>query len=394
MEIADDLRRALLVRRQLTAAGDTLSTVRSLLALHATDPATVYLSVLARVPSATVADVRSALYDRSELVRMMAMRRTVFVVDRDDVPVVHAATSIAVAATMRTRLLKEVAGATTEPEVPDPAAWLRDVEEAVAAHLSTVEEATGAQLGQAIPQLRVAVLPQSDKSYDNRRLLTSSVLTYLGTKGRIVRSGAPGRWTSRQHTWASAERWWPDGLPEISPETARVDLARRWLLRFGPATADDLQWWTGWTKTATAAALRCLDTAAVELSCGTGLLLTESLDEVADLAPDSAADQVALLPALDPTPMGWRRRDWYLGDHREPLFDRFGNIGPTVWVRGRIVGGWAVRAGAVVVELLEKVAAADARRITAEAERLTDLLGGASITPAFPTPLEKILRQG
>lgn len=390
MDIADDLRRCLLEQRQLRAGDSTRSVVAAVLALHATDPASVYLSVLARVPSATVPEVRAALYDGRDLVRMMAMRRTVFVIDRDDVPMVHAAASLGVAATMRTRLLKEVATAPTEPAVPDPAAWLDDTEAAVADYLAGVDEATGAQLGEAIPQLRVAVLPQTEKTWDTKRLLTSSVLAYLGTKGRIVRAGAPARWTSRQHTWASAERWWPEGLPELDPAAARADLARRWLQRFGPATAEDLQWWTGWTKTATAAALRALDTVPVELSCGPGVLLEESLDEVRSAEP---ADAVALLPALDPTPMGWRHRDWYL-EHREPLFDRFGNVGPTVWLRGRIVGGWAVREGEVVVKLLEKVGAADTKRITAEAERLTTLLDGVAVTPTFPAPLEKELRKG
>ena len=53
---------------------------------------------------------------------------------------------------------------------------------------------------------------------------------------------------------------------------------------------------------------------------------------------------IALLPALDPTPMGWSGRDWYLpAEHRAALFDRTGNIGPSVWCDGRIVGGWAQR---------------------------------------------------
>ena len=40
------------------------------------------------------------------------------------------------------------------------------------------------------------------------------------------------------------------------------------------------------------------------------------------------AGSVALLPALDPTPMGYVERDWFLGPHAPALFDRSGNIGP------------------------------------------------------------------
>lgn len=400
VNIGDDLRRALLVQQQLADRTSTRDIVGSLVALHATDPATVYLSVLARHRSASIDDVRSdlyysELYDTGDLLRMMAMRRTVFVLDRDDVPMVHAAASLGVAATMRRALLKELATARTEPELADPQRWLDTATAAVTAHLGTVPAATGAQLGAAVEELRVAVLPATDKAWDRKQLVTSRVLTLLGTEGVIVRATPPAKWTSRQHQWASIERWWPGGIPEIDPKQARVDLARRWLERFGPATADDLQWWTGWTKTATAAALKALAPDEVELACGPGYALPETL---AQLPTDPAAvveDSIRLLPALDPTPMGWRHRDWYLGEHREALFDRFGNIGPTIWLRGRIVGGWAVRGdGTVATELLEKVNARDQRRIDNEVERLNTLLGGTPVTPAFPTPLERTLRTG
>ena len=58
----------------------------ALLAVHATDPATVYLSLLARCGSASLADVAAALYDTRALVRMMAMRRTMFVVPAESWP--------------------------------------------------------------------------------------------------------------------------------------------------------------------------------------------------------------------------------------------------------------------------------------------------------------------
>ena len=72
---------------------------------------------------------------------------------------------------------------------------------------------------------------------------------------------------------------------------------------------------------------------------------------------------MALLPALDPTPMGWSgSRAWYVGEHAKALFDRSGNIGPTVWCDGRVVGGWAQRAdGEVVFRLLEDIGTAAPR---------------------------------
>ena len=95
-------RRARLVSRHLLGGGATsaLEATRSVVALHATDPATVYLSVMARAAGLDMAAVDDELYDQRRLVRMMAMRRTLFVVPQELVPVVHHAASLDVAATI------------------------------------------------------------------------------------------------------------------------------------------------------------------------------------------------------------------------------------------------------------------------------------------------------
>ena len=64
----------------------------------------------------------------------------------------------------------------------------------------------------------------------------------------------------------------------------------------------------------------------------------------------------ALLPVLDPTVMGWKERDFYLGPHGPQLFDTNGNAGTTAWWDGRIVGCWVQDPdGVVVLHLLEDV---------------------------------------
>jgi DNA glycosylase AlkZ-like len=71
--------------------------------------------------------------------------------------------------------------------------------------------------------------------------------------------------------------------------------------------------------------------------------------------------------------MGWKERDWYLGEHGTVLFDRNGNAGPTVWWEGRIVGGWAQRPdGEIVYRLLEDVGSEAVASVEAEAERLAE----------------------
>ncbi len=101
---------------------------------------------------------------------------------------------------------------------------------------------------------------------------------------------------------------------------------------------------------------------------------------------------MSFLPALDPTAMGWSERAWYLGAHRSALFDRSGNVGPTVWADGRVVGGWAQRPdGEVTYRLLEDVGSDTAGAVGEHAARVQTWLGSARVVPRFRTPLEKEL---
>ncbi len=88
--------------------------------------------------------------------------------------------------------------------------------------------------------------------------------------------------------------------------------------------------------------------------------------------------------------MGWKERDFYLGPHKEQVFDTAGNAGPTAWWDGRIVGGWRQDdAGAVELQLLEDPGAEGRAALDALVERLTDFLADVRVLPRFPSPLSK-----
>jgi hypothetical protein len=192
--------------------------------------------------------------------------------------------------------------------------------------------------------------------------VSSRLLYVLGMEGRIVRTRPAGSWRSSQYRWAAATRWWEN--PPAAGEdvaAARVEITRRYLATHGPATLADLRWWTGWTVAAVRTALAEAGTVTVDLASGDEGYVLDG-----DVEPDPVqpGPQVALLPGLDPTPMGWKARAWYLGPHGEVLFDSNGNAGPTVWVDGRVVGAWAQRPdGRVVYRLLEQVEASALDRL-------------------------------
>jgi hypothetical protein len=382
-------RRARLVERHrlAVAADSVVSAVDAMIALHGTDPTAVYLSAWARTGCAAE-QVDEAIYAERSLVRMLGMRRTMFVLPAGLVPVVQAACTDDVAKRLRRQLEKDLATAGVGDG--DPGRWLGDVGSGVLRVLrARGGGASGAQLSEGEPRLRTQLSVALDKSYGGTFNITSRVLTLLGAEGHLVRGHRRGGWSSGQFEWFAASTWLGTAADDGGPDggAARVELARRWLRSFGPAPVSDLQWWGGWTGGQTKAALAALPTVGVELDGQPGVALAGDLE-----FPGSIPPVAALLPGLDPTPMGWQARDWFLGPHRALLFDRTGNIGPTVWWEGRVVGGWAQRAsGEIALRLLEDIGADGAAAVSGQAARLEAWLGASRVTPRFRTPLEREL---
>jgi hypothetical protein len=365
-------------------ASDVVEVARGVVALHSTDAASVFLATWARMRLAEVEAMERALYDERTLVRILGMRRTIFVVPADLVAAVNSACAEAIAVRERRRLVQLLEAAAI---AGDGGNWLTGLEEDTLRALAARGQATAAELSLDVPGLREQILFGEGTKWEGQVGVSTRVLFLLAAGGHIVRGRPRGSWTSTQYRWAPMESWLPDGVPEMPTDAAQAELARRWLKQFGPGTANDLRWWTGWTAAEVARALRAVDAVEVELDAGTGFLLKEDLEPVC--APEP---WVALLPALDPTVMGWTERGWFLGEHRPALFDRSGNAGPTVWCDGRVVGGWAQRpSGPIVFRLFEDVGAEAVRAVEAVAGRLATWLGELRVVPRFRTPLEREL---
>jgi Winged helix DNA-binding domain len=384
--ISVEERRARLGRRHFLAPGsrarDAVELAGGLVGLHATDPATVFLAAWAR--GVEGAELERALYEERSVLRMIGMRRTLFVLPLDLAAVVHAGCTESILAASRRRYAKLIEGGGI---ASDGEAWLDEVGAQTLRALEARGEAFAAELSADVPLLREKIHFGQGKTWAGSTGMTSWVLFLLAAEGLVVRGRPRGAWTSSQWCWAPAEAWLEEPLPRLEPEAARVELVSRWLAAFGPASVADLKWWTGWTLTQTRAALGAIEAVEVDLDGMPGFVLPS------DVEPESEPQPwAAFLPSLDPTVMGWKERDWYLGEHAPTLFDRNGNAGPTVWWNGRVVGGWAGRKdGEVAFRLLEDVGADAARAIEAEAEQLESWLGETKVAPRFATPLAKEL---
>jgi len=386
--LSDDERRARIADRHAVALGrrssDPVAATRAMTVLHATEPATVYLSLFARVDGLEVTDVERALYDERSLVKQLAMRRTLFVFPRDLLPAAWGSASARVAGQVRRRIAQEIAAAgITEPDV-----WLETAREQIHEALRDTDGLPVTALRETVQMIagKVAVSPHTKWGGDVP--LAPRILGWLGASGELVRGRNSGHWRISRPAWTPMEEWLEEVSAPLEEATGYAALVRRWLGTFGPGTEADLVWWLGSTKTAVRQALADVEAVRVSLDGGgTGWVLPG--DE--ESAPAEVEPWAALLPVLDPTTMGWRDRDFYLDPRHTPyLFDSNGNGGTTAWWDGRIVGCWVQDdAGVVHVVSREELGRDATAALAVEAERLTAWLGGVRIGSVYTSPQMK-----
>ena len=167
------------VRHALAVREDRapVEVARAVVALHATDPATVFLALRARSASLDVAAIEHALYADRSLVRMLGMRRTMFVLPLEEAAVVHAAASRAVAAEARRRYVKLL----TDAGIAGGGALLSELEDAAEAALLVRGVATGAEISADVPKMRTTLsVPGGETN------VSPWVMLLLAADGRIA----------------------------------------------------------------------------------------------------------------------------------------------------------------------------------------------------------------
>lgn len=374
---AEERRARLAERHRLlsrTRTDDLPQIADDLVALHSSDPVTVFLSAMARMAHPSIEAVEQALYADRSLIRHHGMRRTLWVATPPVARLIHAAATRDLVANERRRTSQLLAAA----DVENPEQWLAEAELQVLADLREHGPSTAREVGQRVEALRHRLQLAPGKAYAAAQSAHTRVLYILGFTGQMLR-GRPSSWINGAYAYADAESWLPGGLGELDSRQAAAELANRWLQRFGPGTTADLQWWMGWTVRRTKQALSDCGAVEAELEGEAGWLAAED----PPLGP--VEPWVAVLPGLDPTIMGWKQRGWYLPKTSLEVFDTVGNGGPSLWVDGRVVGAWAQsKEGSIHTHYFERVAASRRREIDQRIEQLKSWIGDTRFTVRFP----------
>lgn len=386
MRLIDDVeRRARLARRHALApqhrVTDAQTATRAMTVLHATEAATPYLSLFARIDSFTRADLEDALVESRSLVKQLAMRRTLFVFPRELLPAAVSSPSARVARQEHGGLVNELeSSGVTE----DGASWLATAREAVLKRLAGGTEMSTKQLREELAELTGQVSRYENKSYGGVLHVAPRVMTWLSASGDLVRGRNGGHWRITRPLWTRMDDWLGAPIDRVEASEGYAELVAAYLRTFGPVTERDLVWWFGATKGAMRQALSDVNAVQVRLEREqTGWVLPDDVDPEPPVEP-----WAALLPALDPTTMGWKERDFYLApDFAPAIFDSSGNCGTTAWWDGRIVGAYVQDdAGQIEVIVPGDPGRAELRT---EAKRLADWFDGEKVNSAYKSPLTR-----
>lgn len=376
---ADERRHRLALRHRLLPGERTDDVARiaeDLVALHSSDPVTVYLSAAVRMRTPSIEAVARALYEDRTLVRHHAMRRTLWVARPGTARLMHAAATRRLVGPERRRTV----GLLEATGVDRPDDWLTHACDRVLSTLREHGPLTAREVGDRVPELRLKLRVAAGTPQETTIAAHTRVLLQLGFEGRVLRTRPTGTWVNGAYRYAATDRWLEGGLGELDDRTAAARLADHWLRRFGPATGTDLRWWTGWTKTLTRHALEDAGAVEVGLDGETGWLAAGDEEPVPDPGP-----WVAALPSLDPTVMGWKQREWYLDPACADAFDRNGNAGPTLWVDGRVVGAWAqTKDGELRSHYFLDVPARRRRELDEVLRGLAEVVGETRFSVRFP----------
>jgi hypothetical protein len=387
MRLIDDAeRRTRLGRRHALApqhrVQDAETAVRAMTVLHATEPATPYLSVLARVVSFTRADMEYALFESRTLVKQLAMRRTLFVFPRDLLPAALSAPSERVAQQDFGKLVKGLhSGGITD----DGTGWLGSARQAVLQRLAGGREFSTKDLRESLSELSGQVSRYEHKPYAMIQHIAPQVLAWMGATGDLVRGHNGSHWRVNRNLWARMDDWLDEPVARVEAREGYAQLVERYLRAFGPVTETDLVWWFGATKRAMRQALADLKAVKVRLERAQfGWVLPDDLDPEPPVEP-----WAAVLPALDPTALGWKERDFYLApDFCSAIFDWSGSCGTTAWWNGQIVGAYVQdEAGRVELMLGRDPGPVGRAVLHTEAMRLEEWLDGEKVNALYKSPL-------
>lgn len=313
-----DIARLRLVAQEVhkPSADGPLGAVSQLTAMQGQDLPGVLWSIGLRTPGATEVDVRSA-FDRRELVRSWPMRGTLHVSTPDDLRLILPLSRHRLETTFATRRRELGIDAQDVVDATDAALANLPGRPMVRKELFAAFEAVG----------------QSTSGQRGAHLI-----------GAIAHAGliCLGPFVGREQAFVLLDEWAPAGREIPDRDDALDEVALRYYLGHGPATAADLAWWANLTLTDVRAAIARVEHRLATLTVGSTTYYA-SPELVGHASTVPGARSVHLLPGFDENLLGYTDRSAALAVAHSPLIvpGNNGMFKSTIVAGGRVIGTWS-----------------------------------------------------
>jgi len=298
---------------------DIVQIVRDINGLHATDPATPYLSLLARTNTFAKTRLDEELYVKRNLGKIRCMRKTVFALSKEMIPIAYSAT-------------KKMAQIASEKYSQYLGVTQKQYEETSKSVLKMLKGK-----GMTTKEVKKALRTE---------LNISAIINLMCDEGLLIRGNPRHGWRSNIHTYYLFREYFPDiNLNAIHEAKAKEVLVKQYIASFGPVNQNDVTWWTGFLKREAEEIIERLQDQITQIRIselkGSYFMLSSDSKLLQSLTPKKHV--VNLLPSLDPYLMGYKDRERYLKcKYYEYVFDRSGNATSTILLDGEVIGVWDI----------------------------------------------------
>lgn len=298
---------------------DILQTVKDITALHATNPTTPYLSLFARTCNFTKKQLDEELYVKRNLGKIRCMRKTLHILPKETILTAYSAT-------------KKIVELTSERYSLNLGVTRKQYKETSEAILKILK-GTGMNAKEI-------------KNVLKTKMNVSTVVNLMCDQGLLIRGNPRYGWKSNIHTYYLFRDYFPElNLNAVDEQKAKELLILQYVASFGPVSANDVAWWTGFLKRDVTRILSKLQNQIKRVAFSNlednYLMLNSEFKELLSLKLDGYV--LNFLPNLDPYLMGYKDRERYLNPkYYNYVFDRSGNGTSTILLNGTVIGVWDV----------------------------------------------------
>ncbi len=296
--------------------------------LHATDSATPYLSLLARLDPFVWENLADKRYDEHAFARLRCMRGTLHIVPEALVETVSCVYRLSESETF-----------------PEFATWGITDREATGARFAIMEaiEKHGPQSSATIKKHLPADYQKKYKGKYGETTLIGPVMRWLWALGLLESGVGVTDWRQKEGLFRLAE------TPPMPCDRGQADtaLAQHYFETYAPAAYEDWAWWCSLTAERARTAFGNLNVTEVKIEgMDEKMYLLAEQAEAFNQTPDAQPEMIRLLPYEDALIKAYKTTRYRFYD-AEGLAEEAavdpqnpGEVLPTMWVDGRIMGVW------------------------------------------------------